>query len=240
MTLRADARRNRGRVLEVAIRMLAERGHAVSFDEIAREAGVGVGTVYRHFPAREDLLRAVFEAGMREQIEEAGALLSAGDPGAAFLGLFRGLVARAAVNKALCEAFDPAELRGMTPDPETGAAFDAAVGALLSRAQHAGQIRADLDTGDVRALVVGAATAVRARGAERAPHLVEMVVQTLRAQPSNETRDETCCQVCGTPLRAARTGRPARYCSASCRQRAHRARRRHISPVEQSEPPPPE
>lgn len=68
--LRADAARNRARVLEVAYQTFAEEGLGVPIDEIARRAGVGAGTVYRHFPAKEDLYRAIAEDRMGSVIDK--------------------------------------------------------------------------------------------------------------------------------------------------------------------------
>ena len=230
---RADAMRNRALLLETAGEMLSTQGISVSFDEIAQRAGVGVGTVYRHFPTRPDLLRAVFSAGLARQTERAEELLAAEDPGRAFMTLFRELVDAAAVNKAVCESVDVADQQRLIPDPEANQAFDAAFGALLARAQQAGQIRAELDAADVRALMLGAATASRAREGARSERLVELVAEALLAPDRDESsvtggeRDETPsprCAECGRPLQASPTGRPALYCGASCRQRAYRKR----------------
>ncbi|CQA00000.1 Possible transcriptional regulatory protein TetR [Mycobacteroides abscessus] len=78
--LRADAARNRARVLEVAYQTFAEEGLGVPIDEIARRAGVGAGTVYRHFPAKEDLYRAIAEDRMGSVIDKGRELLAASAP----------------------------------------------------------------------------------------------------------------------------------------------------------------
>jgi len=236
---RADAMRNRALLLETAREMLSAQGISVSFDDIAQRAGVGVGTVYRHFPTRADLLRAVFSRGLVRMTERAAELLSTEDPGHAFMTLFRELVDGAAVNKAVCESVDVEDQQRLIPDPETNRAFEAALGLLLVRAQRAGQIRADLDVADVRALVLGAATASRAREGVRSGRLVDLVAEALLCDESPRAtveRYETAsvsrppdlpslqCAECGTPLHASPTGRPALYCGASCRQRAYRRR----------------
>jgi len=82
--LRADARRNRDRVLEAARTSFGAEGSDVSLDEIARRAGVGAGTVYRHFPTKEALFEAVVFDRMEELVEEACALSDDPDPGRAF------------------------------------------------------------------------------------------------------------------------------------------------------------
>ena len=86
--LRADAARNRARVLEVAYETFAAEGLAVPIDEIARRAGVGAGTVYRHFPTKEDLFRAVVDDRIRGIITWGRALLDDGAPGFAIKRVF--------------------------------------------------------------------------------------------------------------------------------------------------------
>src|SRR5438105_699085 len=81
--LRADARRNRQRVLEAAEAVLATHGLAAPIDEIARAAGVGVGTVYRHFPTKEALLEAIVLSHLEPILAEVRSLLTAADPGGA-------------------------------------------------------------------------------------------------------------------------------------------------------------
>ena len=90
--LRADAARNRARVLEVAYETFAAEGLAVPIDEIARRAGVGAGTVYRHFPTKEDLFRAVIEDRIAASSTDGRALLDAGDPGEALFAFLRTMV----------------------------------------------------------------------------------------------------------------------------------------------------
>ena len=78
--LRADAARNRARVLETAYETFAAEGLSVPIDEIARRAGVGAGTVYRHFPTKEDLFRAVVESRLRRIIAEGALCWTSRDP----------------------------------------------------------------------------------------------------------------------------------------------------------------
>ena len=90
--LRADAARNRARVLEVAYDTFAAEGLSVPIDEIARRAGVGAGTVYRHFPAKEDLFRAVVEDRIQRIIDEGRSLLDTEKPGEALFAFMRSMV----------------------------------------------------------------------------------------------------------------------------------------------------
>jgi AcrR family transcriptional regulator len=97
---RVDARRNRARVLEAAQEAFAADGLAVPLDDIARRAGVGPGTVYRHFPSKAVLFEAVVQARIEQLIEAARALATADDPGEAFFAFFVRAVERASLNRA--------------------------------------------------------------------------------------------------------------------------------------------
>lgn len=93
--LRADARRNRQRILDAARAAFAEAGRAVPLDEIAARAGVGPGTVYRHFPTKEALFQAVVAERVGDLVAEAQRLAGANDPGAAFFAFLSRLGAEA-------------------------------------------------------------------------------------------------------------------------------------------------
>jgi AcrR family transcriptional regulator len=154
-TLRADARRNRARVLEVAASTFAAEGLSVPVHEIARRAGVGTGTVSRHFPAKEDLFAAILLSRMEQLAGQADALGRAQDPGAAFFIFFGTLVREGAANRGLAEA-----LAGAGYDLESAAVlagFDVSgrLRELLERAQRAGTVRAGVEFADVKALLAG-------------------------------------------------------------------------------------
>ena len=101
---RADARRNRDRILEVAFEAFAAEGLSVPVQEIARRAGVGNGTVSRHFPTKESLFEAVLLSRAAGLVEQAVRLATSDDPGAAFFEYFGVLVAEGAANLGLAQA----------------------------------------------------------------------------------------------------------------------------------------
>src|SRR3981189_1740714 len=104
-TLRADAARNRARGLEVAYETFAAEGLSVPIDEIARRAGVGAGTVYRHFATKEDLYRAVVEDRITSIVHDGRALRDNGEPGEALFTFLRSLVLDwGATDRGLAEA----------------------------------------------------------------------------------------------------------------------------------------
>ena len=165
--LRADAQRNRARVLEAARAAFAAEGLAVPLDEIARRAGVGAGTVYRHFPTKEALFEAVVADRMQVLIEDARARLAEPDPGPAFFAFFSTLVSDAAEKMDLADALAASGV-GLQPETLTvGARLQEALHELLVRAQAARAVRPDLSAADLHALVLGAVAAER-RNAESA------------------------------------------------------------------------
>jgi AcrR family transcriptional regulator len=184
--LRADARRNRERVLRTAQHLFATEGLGVPLDEIARRAGVGPGTVHRHFPAKEALYLAVAADQFEQLIAEADALAAAGDPAALFTLLSR-MVVTGAQNAAVKSALAAAELDLRTAAPRVAADLTRHVAGLLSRAQEAGAARRDVTTDEVMALVAGAFAAIQHAGAgasrTRSARIAEIVLDGLRPQP---------------------------------------------------------
>jgi AcrR family transcriptional regulator len=156
---RADARANRARILDVAEEVFGEGGESASTEEVARLAGVGIGTVFRHFPTKAALLEAVLMRRFDRLRERAEGLLNAADPGQAFLGFFRYLVADAPAKIGIAEALLEAGGDGEGEAVRASAELRQAFGALLQRAQQAGVIRADVGLPEVYALLVGVSRA---------------------------------------------------------------------------------
>jgi AcrR family transcriptional regulator len=179
--LRADAVRNRARVLEVAYETFAAEGLSVPIDEIARRAGVGAGTVYRHFPTKEDLFRAVVEDRLRSIVEQARALLDTEDAGDALFTFLRSMVLQwGATDRGLAEALAGFEIDIKTALPDAEDEFLGVLGALLRAGQKAGTVRRDIDVRDVKVILVGC-QAMQAYRPEAAERLMEVVLDGLRA-----------------------------------------------------------
>lgn len=154
--MRIDAQRNRDRILEAARALVGETGVEATMEEIARHAGVAVGTLYRHFPAKEDLVAAVVEdsvAQMAVLTEGAVAAVHAGAaPGRALLGLFREFAERHGTDQAFKAAAGRLDLGTEIADAPAGSTLARAVVALcelLDRAQLAGEIRGDVGLADL-------------------------------------------------------------------------------------------
>ena len=150
--LRADAVRNRARIVETAAEVFAVRGSDASLEEIARGAGVGIGTLYRHFPTREDLVEAVFRDRLDELQRLGEELLGADQPWEALtVWLHEQLVQAATCRGLAAEAMLSMLAQG--EEPRSCEAMRQAGAALLARAQAAGEARADVDIDDLVRMV---------------------------------------------------------------------------------------
>jgi AcrR family transcriptional regulator len=168
--LRADAQKNRARVLAAAEAVFAARGVTASTEEVAREAGVGIGTVFRHFPTKEALLEAVIVSRLRRFADEAQALAAAktADPGHSFFTLVWRAVDQSAAKNAVAAAL--AEV-GVDLTPATApimAEMRNSLDILLTRAQQAGAVRDDVGVNEVIALLIGAARAAESTSGDQA------------------------------------------------------------------------
>jgi AcrR family transcriptional regulator len=166
--LRADARRNREQLLSVARTAFAEEGLSVPLDEIARRAGVGPGTLYRHFPTKEALFEAILHDRLRQIQEDARARGASADPGEALFGFIDRLVAEARPKQDLIEALATAGVNLSPSMAATGAGIRDEIGHLLDRAQRSGAVRPDITVEDVMALLSGLLFALRPRARHQA------------------------------------------------------------------------
>ncbi|MBF9131870.1 TetR/AcrR family transcriptional regulator [Plantactinospora sp. S1510] len=178
--LRADARRNRERILAAAEVTFAAKGPAASTEEIAQRAEVAVGTVFRHFPTKEALIEAVFVERLRWLTNKAQTLCAAADPGAAFFAFFIEALGQSTAKHAFTGAVGGASVDFAAAD---GAIADAVqdlrqvMTTLLGRAQRAGAVRRDMDiTGLIALLIGGSRAAEHAGGDSRVRDLTLAVI----------------------------------------------------------------
>jgi AcrR family transcriptional regulator len=179
--LRADARRNRVRVLAAAEEVLAAEGVSAPIDEIARRAGVGVGTVYRHFPTKEALLEAIVAGRMQRLFALVEASAEEPDAGTAFFGCLHAMYEEGARHVALADALARAGISIASPSADAKGELERVLGVQLARAQAAGAVRADVAVQDVLSLLAGTCMAAE-RGADpaRLQRLVGIVCDGLR------------------------------------------------------------
>ena len=150
--LRADAARNRDRLLVAATEVFAERGLDASLEEIARRAAVSIGTLYNHFPTRESLFDAIFPARMSILDERAAAALADADPWNGFVMFTEALFALHAEDRGLNDAL--AQRVPLSPGLiEACHRCFGHLDQLIARARDSGQLRADFGTADFATLV---------------------------------------------------------------------------------------
>jgi AcrR family transcriptional regulator len=178
--LRADAERNRRRILDAAADLFAERGLQVSLDDVAERAGVGVGTVYRRFPDREALIDAVLQSRVEEFI--AIGERAAADPDA-WAGLRQFIELGAEFhgrNRALKELMFSAPNRRDWVD-RVRTRIRPIVGRMVKAAQEQGRLRADLHTLDVPLITLMLASAIEFTETESWRRLLGIVIDGLES-----------------------------------------------------------
>jgi AcrR family transcriptional regulator len=178
---RADARRNYEKVLAAAREAFAEGGESTALEEIARRAGVGIGTLYRHFPNRQALLEALY-VGEVEEVCRTAEQYEGADPWDALNGWFERFIAYVATKKALAAEL----LNYMERDAELFTVCRESMWAagepLLTRAQEAGVVRRDVTIGEVMQMVIGLAKLPVGDPSQTA-HIVRIALDGLRYRP---------------------------------------------------------
>ena len=157
--MRADAERNRRRLLDAATQMFCERGLDVGVGEIAQQAGVGRGTLFRNFPSKEHLIAAIVVERMTESINRGRAALEAPDAGEALFELIEQSVGRSQTDRTLFDAIGDTWLA----NDEIRRIHTEMLGmleALVRRAQEAGAVRTDISAVDVLMMIKGVCEAV--------------------------------------------------------------------------------
>jgi AcrR family transcriptional regulator len=181
--LRADARRNRDRVVAVAQEVFAEHGAGASLDEVARRAGVGAGTLYRHFPNRAALQEAVYRGAVEELGELGRTLMDTRDPTAALEGWMRLLVGHMVARRGLAEALVDALGKGSEVFADCHRVLHETGGALVERARAAGVVRDDLDQRDLLWMAHGVALAAESEGGDaRVERLLNILIAGMTGQ----------------------------------------------------------
>lgn len=176
---RADAQRNRTKIMAAAEEVFAERGTSASTEEIARRAGVAVGTIFRHFPTKPDLIRAVFADRIRTIGEQARELETADDPGEALCEFIRIWSGQTRAKYAMAEVLASAGINVGDVSGEYAGQLEAllaTIQVLLTRAQESGQIRTDVGVDELHALMVGTARAAESPGSDAVQQRVIQVI----------------------------------------------------------------
>ncbi len=180
--LRADARRNREKVLEAARAVFSDQGREAQMDDVARRAGVGVGTVYRHFPTKEALIEALMVAAFEAIAAQAEQALEVEDPWEAFSSVLWCGAETMAGDRALSEVFAsiPGAMESAMPTVE---GLTDTVAEVIRRAQEAGVLRDDLLVDDIPMVMsgIGSATKKEHRCEEAWRRHLSLVLDGMRA-----------------------------------------------------------
>jgi AcrR family transcriptional regulator len=180
--MRADAVKNRRRILEAAEATFSTEGVSVPIDTVAERAGVGVGTVYRHFPTKEALFEAIVVTRLEELLEMTRARADADDPGEALFSFLREFAQQASVKQDLSDAMSAA---GIDIKSACSVKLDEmmrGIDLLLTRAKSSGAVRLEVSNEEVMGLIVGACKAARYSELDEAicQRMVEIVCDGIR------------------------------------------------------------
>jgi AcrR family transcriptional regulator len=187
--LRADAQRNRDRLLEVAVRAFSSDGPEVTLEGIAREAGVGIGTLYRHFPTREALVEAAYRNELQRLCAAADELAVQGPADEALRAWMDRFAEYMGAKRGMADALRAVIASGVNPYAESRDRLLGAVGTLLAAGIEEGSIRADAQAADVLAGLTGISLAAGERAKrEQAGRLLDLLLDGLRYRASGVAR----------------------------------------------------
>jgi AcrR family transcriptional regulator len=182
-TVRADGQRNRQRLLAAARQAFSSGDEAVTLEAIARHAGLGIGTLYRHFPTREALVEAVYRHELEQLRTNADELLASRDADLALRTWMDHFADYVAAKRGMAEALRAVVASGAISSSETRDTLTGAIGGLLDAGAAAGAVRDDINAEDVLATLTGVFLAAGAPGQrDQAARMLDLLMDGLRAR----------------------------------------------------------
>ncbi|HEY3504494.1 MAG TPA: helix-turn-helix domain-containing protein [Actinocatenispora sp.] len=179
--MRADARRNRDRLLAAAVRAFSEDGADVTLDAVAKQAGVGIGTLYRHFPTREALVEAAYRTELARLCDAVTDLLRELPPDEALRTWMDRFVAYTTTKRGMADALRTVIAAGGRPFEHSRENLTAAARALLDAGAAAGTVRTDVEPGDLLAALNGISLGAGApEQRDQARRLLDLLADGLR------------------------------------------------------------
>jgi AcrR family transcriptional regulator len=179
--LRADAQRNRDQLLEAAVRAFSQDGPDATLDSIAKDAGVGIGTLYRHFPTRDALIEAAYRNELARLCDAAPELLRSLPPDQATRTWMDRFVDYMTTKRGMAEALRAVIASGGNPYAHSRDRMTTAVTALLEAGAAAGSVRSDVAAADVLASLSGVSLAAGEPGQrDQARRLLDLLMDGLR------------------------------------------------------------
>lgn len=179
---RTDAQRNRDKLIQVARAVFASAEGTVPLETIAREAEVGIGTLYRHFPTREALVEAVYAAELDDVTGSVAALLDTLPPEEALRAWMARYAAFVATKRGMAETLRAGWASGRIATPATRERITAALGTILTAGAKAGTLRADVEAQDVTVMLMG--TLHASEQPDQTARLLDLVLAALRVGQS--------------------------------------------------------
>ena len=181
--LRADAQRNREQLLDAAVRAFSEAGPSVTLDAIAKDAGVGIGTLYRHFPTREALIEAAYRNELARLCDGVADLLRTMPPDVAMRTWMDRFVDYMTTKRGMADALRAVVASGGNPYAHSRDRLIAAFTALLHAGVAAGTVRSDIEPGDVLVSLSGVSLAAgEPAQRDQAGRLLDLLMDGLRTQ----------------------------------------------------------
>lgn len=183
---RADAQRNRDKLIQVARAAFTAADGTVPLEAIARDAGVGIGTLYRHFPTREALVEAVYAAELDDVTGSVPALLRQLPPDAALRAWMQRYAAFVATKRAMAETLRAGWASGRIATPATRERITAAIATILADGAEAGTLRTDIDPQDITVMLMG--TLLATTGGDtpgQTGRLLDLVMDALRPKTAH-------------------------------------------------------
>ncbi|MFI6348285.1 TetR/AcrR family transcriptional regulator [Streptomyces sp. NPDC050560] len=182
--LRADARRNREKILAAAVRVFSDEGLDAHFERIAREAGVGTGTLYRNFPTREILIEAAYRNEVARLCDAVPDLLAALPPREALRAWMGRFVDYATAKLGMADALRAVVASGGDPYGHSRDMIQDAISTLMAAGTAAGALRSDIRAADMFAALAGIAlTSARPEQRDQAERLLDLTLDGLRPAP---------------------------------------------------------
>jgi len=182
--MRADARRNRDQLIAAARAALGAHGRTASLDSIARDAGVGIGTLYRHFPTRDALVEAVYGAELDFLAASASTLLKQLPPEAALREWVARYAQFTAAKRGMMDTLRAGLAEGRIPASSTRERITSAIAPILAAGAESGALRSDVDPDDITTLLLGTFLATAASSStDTSRRLLDLIVDALRSRP---------------------------------------------------------
>ncbi len=183
--LRADAQRNRDRLLEAAVRAFSQEGADVTLDSIAKQAGVGIGTLYRHFPTREALVDAAYQNELARLCDGVTELIATLPPDVAARTWMDRFFDYMATKRGMADALRAVIASGGNPYVNSKDRLEGAISALLSAGAAARTVRSDVSAGDLLACLAGVSMVGEFVARDVAGRMIDLLMDGLRYGAGN-------------------------------------------------------